>query len=53
MFNWLVSVSGQSGILRVFMMALCSAVLDVQPHPKVWSPYLWIVEYHICIFWFG
>ena len=37
----LVSVSNAwSVIASLFVMVLCSAVLEVQRHPKGWSPYL-------------
>ena len=32
--------SGCSVIASVFVMASCSAVLEVRRHPNAWSPYL-------------
>jgi hypothetical protein len=44
----LVSVSnGRSVIANVFVMASCSAVLEVRRHPNAWSPCLSNVVPHM------
>ena len=40
LLDWLVVSSGHSAMVSDFVMALCSAVLDVWSHSNMWSPYL-------------